>query len=73
MGYDDKDRQLQSAKRRVSVEFVDLHPTDRVEAFGQLSEWAAEHRDARARINECEGVPDRPEDTIIGEIQDMQP
>ena len=59
MAYDNKDEQLHHAKQDVDEEFRYLHPTDRAEAFGELSEWASRRRDGREQINARDGVPDR--------------
>ena len=60
MTYDHKGEQLHNAKEFVDDEFRDLHPTDRAQAFGELSEWASRRRDGREQINARDGVPERP-------------
>ena len=60
MAYDHKGEQLCNAKGWVEEAFDNLHPTDRAEAFGELSEWASQRRDGREQINARDGVPDQP-------------
>ncbi len=70
MDYDNKDVQLDNVKRQVAVEFENLHLTDRAEAFNELSEWATHRRNARERVNERDGVPDRSENRpVLDEVE----
>ena len=61
MAYANKDERINNVKSRVEGEFYDLHPTDRAEAFGKLSEWAEHRYKARGQINARDGVPERSE------------
>ncbi len=65
MTYDNKEEQLVEVKSRAEGEFYNLHPIDRAEAFGELSEWATHRCKVVEQVNARDGVPDRPENRPI--------
>ncbi len=58
----DKDEAVDSARRSINIQFRNLHPVDRVDAYRTIEKEADEAATRQAETNDRDGVPERPQD-----------